>query len=134
MKYMFLVLALLFGNQAFAQVDPAKILLGTWDGHADINVGQERTLVISNLKSTGDNAWTGRGRFGATGQVDTEKPGGNMDISVSSKGGDIIVEFVGANGKAPVSVKLVGENKLEGTIDLIERGKVAKKRITFEKK
>ena len=118
------MLVCLLGTQVVAQVDPTKVLVGRWDGYAETNKAGERTLVITSLKPTGDGVWTGSGKFG----------GGEAEINVSSKGGDIVVEFVSANAKAPVVVKLIGENKLEGTIETLERKNVVKRKITFEKK
>src|SRR5262245_33018144 len=74
-KYIFVMLVLLLGTQAFAQVDPTKVLIGTWDGFGPVSRNQEWTLVITSLKPTGDGAWTGQGRFGHTGQIDTQKDG-----------------------------------------------------------
>jgi hypothetical protein len=52
-------------------------------------------------------------------------------MSVSSKDNDVFVEFVSGNAKNPVRLKLVGDNKLEGTIDL--GGRTGDRRIKFEK-
>ena len=117
---------------SFAQVDPTKALIGTWEGQVEITKNRERTLVINSVKPTGSGEWVARGRFGSSGQVETEK-GGGQEMNVSSKDNEIFIEFVGTQGKAPVRVKLVGDNKLEGTIEAFERGKVAPRRITFEK-
>lgn len=125
------VLALTFASNAHSQVDPEQGLIGTWQGHAETTKNQERTLVINSVKATGNGEWVGRGRFGQG--VDTEKAGGNMEITISSKNNEIYLEWTGNNGKAPVHVKLVGDNKLEGTIEAFERNRVAERRITFEK-
>ena len=94
---------------------------------------RERTLVITSVKASSSGEWVGRGRFGTTGQVDTEKAGGNTEINISSKNNEIYLEWVGANGKAPVRVKMVGDDKLEGTIGAFDRGRAVDRRITFEK-
>ena len=120
-------------TNALAQVDPEKALLGTWEGQADTQQNRERVLVINSVKATGNGEWVGRGRFGTAGQVDTEKAGGNTEISISSKNNEIYLEWVGAQGKAPVRVKMVNDNKLEGTIGAFDRGRAVDRRITFEK-
>ena len=80
-----------------------------------------------------DGEWVGRGRFGITGQVDTIKAGGNTEISVSSKNNEIYAEWVQKNGNT-VRVKMVGDNKLEGTIGFVDgRGSLQNRKITFEK-
>src|SRR6185295_9912793 len=109
------VLVLSFASNALSQVDPEKALIGTWQGHAETAKNQERTLVINSVKATGSGEWVGRGRFGQG--VDTDKGGGNTEINISSKNNELYLEWTGSNGKAPVHVKLVGDNKLEGTIE-----------------
>jgi len=124
---------LLIGGGAWAQVvDPTRALIGTWEGWADGIKHPEQTLVINSVKPTGSGEWVARGRFGLSGQVDREK-GGGQKLSVSSKDNEILIEFVTPQGKMPVRVKLVGDNKLEGTVEAFDRGKVAKRRINFEK-
>ena len=54
-------------------------------------------------------------------------------MNISSKDGVIHIEFIGGQGKAPVRLKLVGENKLEGTVNTFERGRAGDRRATFEK-
>ena len=88
--------------------------------------------MINSVKPTGSGEWVARGRFGLSGQVDSEK-GGGRKLSVSSKDNEILIEFVTLDGKMPVRVKLVGDNKLEGTVEGFDRGRVIKKRIAFEK-
>jgi len=129
----FFVIAFLLSvsNLALAQVDPTKVLIGTWEGQAEITKNRERTLVINSVKPTGDGEWVARGRIGTSTNVDTEK-GGGQEMSVSLKNNEIFIE-AGKDGKAPYHLKLVGDNKLEGTVEAFERGKVAPRRITFEK-
>jgi hypothetical protein len=52
---------------------------------------------------------------------------------VSSKDNEIYVEFIVATSRNPVKLKLIGENKLEGTINMVVRGRGADQRIKFEK-
>ena len=128
-KYIFAMLIFLLGTQVFAQVDPTKVLVGRWDGYQETSKARDRTLVITSLKPTGDGVWAGPGKFGIFGEDSYA-----TEINVSSKGADIVVEFVDANSKAPVVVKLIGENKLEGTIETLEFKNVVKRKISFEKK
>ena len=44
---------------------------------------------------------------------------GSQPMDVSLKGDDIIVKFTLVKAKNPVRLKLVGDNKLEGTINSI---------------
>jgi hypothetical protein len=131
----FLVFAVLLSAAAltFAQVDPTKALLGTWEGHASVMISStQRTLIINSVTPKGPGEWVARGRFGITGAV-KEGPGG-QEISVTSKDNDIFVEFVApGGGRIPVKLKLVGDKKLEGTMGLIERGRGVDRRITLEK-
>jgi len=118
----------------FAQIDPEKALVGVWEGQAEVPVYRERTLVVTSVKATGDHEWVGRGRYGVTGQVDTAKAGGNTEFNISSKNGEIYAEWVQKNGNVPIRVKMVGDNKLEGTIGFVTRtGHLENRRITFEK-
>jgi hypothetical protein len=122
------LLSPLFARLTFAQVDPEKALIGKWDGQAQTNQNRERTLVITSVKATGSGEWVGSGKFGPTGQE-----GNDTEINISSKNNEIYLEWVGAQGKAPVRVKMVGGDKLEGTIEAFDRGRVVPRGITFEK-
>jgi hypothetical protein len=105
------------GSSARAQLDPTKALVGKWEGHVEIPGNSERTLIIESVIPK-DGGWVAEGRFGST--------GGNLgrrSIEVSQQGGDIILEFVtGAKTPNPVRLKLVGERKLEGTINVVVGG------------
>ena len=99
---------------SFAQVDPAKALIGTWEGQIEITRGNNaRTLIINSVKAKGEGEWVARGRYNQPDLVSKES--GGTAMSVSSKDNDIYVEFVTGNAKSPVRLKLVGDNKLEGT-------------------
>jgi len=118
-----------FASLSFAQVDPEKTLIGTWNGLAEVPRNPERVLVINSVKATGNGEWVGSGRFGQS-----ETDASSTEISISPKDKEIYLEWVGTGGgKAPVHVKLIGDNKLEGTIETFERGRVSPHRITFEK-
>jgi len=122
--------------EGHAQVDPAKVLVEVWDGQAAV-MGQSRfTLVINNVKETGDGTWVGRGRFGFASMTDTEnRRGGNTELNITSKDGEILVSFITINAKTPINLKLIGENKLEGTIGVVQMGgSLRDRKIWFEKK
>ena len=60
-----------------------------------------------------DGGWGARARFGFK-EANVIRP--QRTIQVSQQGGDIILDFrAGAN---PVRLKLVGERKLEGTMNV----------------
>jgi len=109
---------------SFAQVDPTKALVGTWEGQIEIARGNNaRTLIINSVKAKGEGEWVARGRYNQPDLISKES--GGQAMSVSSKDNDVFVEFVSGNAKSPVRLKLVGDNKLEGT--------VSDRRIKFEK-
>ena len=75
-----------------------------------------------------------RGRYSVTGQVDKAKAGGNTEINISSKNNEIYAEWVQKNGNLPIRVKMLDDNKSEGTIGFVTRtGHLENRRITFEK-
>jgi hypothetical protein len=133
-RFFLIVVLLSAGSLTFAQVDPSKALIGTWDGQISASNapgGNQRTLMINSVQSKGENEWVALGRFGVTGQV-KESPGG-QEMSVSSKNNEIFIEFVAGQGKTPVRLKLAGDNKLQGTIGIFDRGRGVDGRITLEK-
>ena len=81
------------------------------------------------MKAKGEGEGAARGRYGFPDQ--TSKDGGGQAMSVSSKDNEIFVEFLSPGAKNPVRLKLVGDNKLEGTVDM--GGKIGNRRIKFEK-
>jgi hypothetical protein len=115
---------------SFAQVDPTKALIGRWEGQIEISSNSGRTLIINSVKAKGEGEWVARGRYSVAGQESKAETGGQA-MSVSSKDNDVFVEFVSGNAKNPVRLKLVGDNKLEGKIDL--GGGTGDRRIKFEK-
>jgi hypothetical protein len=57
-----------------------------------------------------------------------------VEINIAKKDNEIHLEYVGAGGgKAPYHLKMVGENKMEGTVEAFQRGRVTPARVTFEK-
>jgi hypothetical protein len=110
------VIATLLGlgsASAWAQVDPTKALVGTWVGHVELPRDAERVLVITSVTPKEGGGWVADGRFGFT----VEKAP-RREIEVSLQGSDIILEFV-AGQNNPVRLKLVGENRLEGTLNIV---------------
>ena len=100
-------------SPAGAQPDPAKLLIGTWVGNAELPRDSERVLIISSVTPKDGGGWVADGRFGFT----VEKTEARQ-IEVSLQGSDIILEFV-AGQNNPVRLKLVGENRLEGTLNIV---------------
>jgi len=116
-SYLFVIQILigLGGSLAWAQVDPGKVLVGTWIGHVELPRDSERALVIRSVKPKDGGGWIADGRYGLT----VEKMG-RREIEVSLQGSDIILEFVTSEKTPnPVRLKLVGENRLEGTLSIV---------------
>ncbi len=69
---------LLIIANTFAQVDPAKVLVGTWEGQveATLSSGNQRVLIINSVKKTSDTEWVARGSFNLPDLVNTEDRGG----------------------------------------------------------
>jgi len=117
---------------SFAQVDPTKALIGRWEGQIEISGNSARTLMINSVKAKGEGEWVARGRYAIAG-MESEKTTGGNEMSVSSKDNDVFVEFVAGGSKNPVRLKLVGDNKLEGTINMVGEGQASDRRIRLEK-
>jgi hypothetical protein len=112
----------------FAQVDPTKALVGTWEGWVEGVPNAERALVIRSVKAKEGGGWTADGRYGYT----TAKMG-RSEIDISQQGNDIVLEFLSGE-KNPVKLKLIGDNKLEGTANFVITGRTTNRGIKFEKK
>ena len=115
---------------SFAQVDPTKVLIGTWEGQVQISKQMGRTLQINSVKAKGEGEWVARGRYAIEG-MESDKTTGGSEMSVTSKDNEIYVEFTTGNSRNPVKLKLVGENKLEGTTDF--GGKIRERKTVLEK-
>jgi len=124
-----LVPVLWAGGLTLAQVDPTKVLIGTWEGQAETLKGYDQILIINSVKAKGDGEWVARGRFGPRALTSTG-PGG-QEMAVTSKNNEIYIEFL-AKGKDPVRLKLVNDNRLEGTINIILK-RAIDRRIWLEK-
>jgi hypothetical protein len=111
-----------------AQTDPTKALVGTWEGWVEGMPNPERVLVIRSVKAKEGGGWTGDGRYGFT----VEKMG-RSPIDISLQGSDLMLEFTSGE-KNPVKLKLVGENKLEGTANFVVVGRTTNRVIKLEKK
>ena len=111
--FLFQILIGLGGSSAWAQLDPTKALVGTWEGWVRVPPYREFTLIIESVTPQ-DGGWVARGRFGFK-EANVIRP--PRPIPVSQQGGDIIVEF--RAGQNPVRLKLVGERKLEGTMNVV---------------
>lgn len=114
----------------FAQVDPTKVLVGRWEGQVQVASQMGRTLTINSVKAKGEGEWVARGYYNIAGMESKETTGGR-EMSVSSKDNEIYIEFVTGNANNPVKLKLIGENKLEGTTDF--GGKVRERKTVLEK-
>jgi hypothetical protein len=114
---------------SFAQVDPTKVLVGKWEGQAEISKNRERTLIINSVEPSGNGEWVARGRMGLSWRLDEEKEGDGK-IKVFTKDNEIHLDLP---GRTNAQLKLIGENKLQGTLEAFERGKVSPRRISFEK-
>jgi len=113
-----------FARLTFAQVDPEKALIGKWAGQTEGGKNRERTLVINSVKATGSGEWVG----------DASSDSGNIEISISKKDNETYLEYVGASSaKSAYHLKMVGDNKLEGTIDIAQGRRTERTRVTFEK-
>ena len=125
--FLFQILIGLGGSLAWAQLDPAKVLVGPWEGSIQAPPHREFTLIIESVTPK-EGGWVARGRFGLKdGNVRPPLP-----IPVSQQGGDIILEFRAREN--PVRLKLVGERKLEGTINVVgAMGKTRNQPFKFEK-
>ena len=109
----FLIPTGLGGSSAWAQLDPTKALVGTWEGWVRVPPYREFTLIIESVTPQ-DGGWVARGRYGLK-EANVIRP--PRTIPVAQQGGDIIVEF--RSGANPVRLKLVGERKLEGTMNVV---------------
>jgi len=127
----FLVILLLLsaGALTLAQVDPTKVLLGRWEGQVETTKGSDMILIINSVKAIGEDEWVARGRFGPRGSVSTA-PGG-QEMTVKSKGNELSIHFI-TKDKNPVRLKLVNDNKLEGTMNIILKSAVDR-RVWLEK-
>ncbi|MBF8254362.1 MAG: hypothetical protein HW373_1057, partial [Deltaproteobacteria bacterium] len=118
-----------FWGGAWAQVaDPTKALIGTWEGTVAVYTGaNERTLIIESVKPNAEGGWIAQGRYGITRQTL-----GRQTYDVSIKDNEIIVEFV-TGAKSPGRLKLIGDSKLEGTLNIVTKAGAPNRTFKLEK-
>ena len=124
-----LVLVFSAGALTLAQVDPTKVLIGTWEGQAETLKGYDQILIINSVEPKGEGEWVARGRFGPRDSTSTG-PGG-QEMGIRAKDNEIFIEFA-AKGNNPVRLKLVNDNRLEGTINIVLK-RAVDRRIWLEK-
>jgi len=128
-RWFFVLVLVLSDAFALAQSDPTKVLIGTWQGQAETQKGYDQILIINSVKATGEGEWVARGRVGPRDSTNTG-PGG-QEMAVRAKDNELYIEFE-AKGKNPVRLKLVNENRLEGTINIILK-RAVDRRIWLDK-
>jgi len=122
------ILLLSNATYSFAQVDPTKALVGNWEGQVETQSNNQRSLFIRSVEPAESGEWIAVGRIGPT-RGDAEKEGG-VKMKVYSKDNDIYIDYP---GKSEARLKLVGVDKLAGTIEAVDRGKTGPRRVMFEK-
>jgi hypothetical protein len=119
---------ILLGTLALAQVDPAKVLVGRWEGSVEVNRNQERALIINSV-SQKDGGWVAEGRFAVP-----PRKGSVVTIDVSSQDGKLVLEFeAGGQMRNPWRLTLVGDNQLEGTANFVRGRGTVDRATTFKK-
>jgi len=84
--------------------------------------------VIKSVKAKEEGGWVAEGTYGITG-----KRLGRTTYEVSLQDGEIILTFV-TGAKAPGRLKLVGNSKLEGYINVVgDGGRNSNRSLKLEK-
>ena len=129
-----LLLALLVGAPAEADLDLAKALVGRWEGEVQVlGVGTrenpQRTLIIGAVTQQ-DGKWSATGRWGITG-----KGLARVLIEVDASGARPRLRFV-TDVNATVRVELLDDRHLVGTFTRREVGGTlgSDRALTLEKK
>jgi len=117
------------GAFTLAQVDPSKVLIGRWEGQAETQKGYDQILIINSVQAKGEGEWIARGRFGPRDSINTAP--GEREMAVRTKDNEIFIEFA-AKGNNPVRLKLVNDNRLEGTINIVLK-RAVDRRIWLDK-
>jgi hypothetical protein len=86
----------------------------------------ERTIIIESIKPN-PGGWTAQGRYGITG----EKLG-RQSYDISLQDNDLIIQFV-TGAKSPARPKLVGDDKLEGTLNIVTKAGSPNRTFKLEK-
>ena len=113
---------------AWAQLDPEKVLVGTWEGVVDGVRDNGRTIIIRSVKPT-DNGWEAQGFYATSA---SKGKGQGMTFEVSRQGEDIIVQFV-TSQKNPGKLKLLDERHMEGTMNFVVTGRTTNRALKLEK-
>lgn len=106
------VLALLTGSIAGGQTDPAKALVGKWEGEVDLRgMGGDpnRTLIIESVSENGGKLIV-TGRYGITG-----KGLGRVQAEVDTTGRWPSFRFV-TSANSTVRLNLMDEGSMTGTV------------------
>jgi hypothetical protein len=100
---------------AVAQVDVAKVLVGTWKGELQqrTNKGADPTvvLIIKSVKQE-DGKWVASARVGAT-----EEKTGSVNLEIDTTGSKPVVRWTGGSG-AVYNLSLLDDKNLVGTATL----------------
>ena len=113
---------------AWAELDPEKVLVGTWEGTVELPRDNGRTIIIQSVKSS-ENGWVGEGFFATS---ESKGKGQRMTFDISRQGDDIIVQFV-TNQKNPGKLKLLDERHMEGTMNFVVIGRTTNRLLKLEK-
>lgn len=100
-----------------AEDDLVQKLVGTWEGVSLTSRNEQRTLRIESVKREGDQ-WIGQGRWGQTGNK-----GNEVQLNITVTGNDVQVRFRGGSDNVPISLKLTGDNELNGTMEVRAKGR-----------
>lgn len=101
--------------------DLAKKLVGRWEGVVDVKQDRGRTLVIQSIKNDGDQ-WSAEARYGTTG-------GGlaRVKAKVVASGDEIALQFV-SSANNPVTLQLINDKELNGTLTVFASSQTGSKR------
>lgn len=102
-------------SMAWAQLDPEKILPGTWEGVVDGTRDNGRTIIIRSIKATDNGGWEAQGFYATSA---SKGRGARMTFEVSRDGEDVIVQFV-TSQKTPGKLKLLDDRHMEGTMNFV---------------
>ena len=111
-----------------AQIDPANVLIGTWEGTVDGVRDNGRTVIIRSIKRT-ENGWEAQGFYATSA---SKGRGERMTFEVSRQDDDVVVEFV-TSQKNPGKLKLMDERHMEGTMNFVLAGRTTNRLIKLEK-
>lgn len=129
LRVMLTALFLIAGcSTAWAQLDPEKALIGTWEGTVATAGDNGRTIIIRSVKPS-ESGWIAEGFYATSA---SKGKGSRMTFEVSRQGNDIIVEFV-TSQKNPGKLKLLSEQRMEGTLNFVVTGRTTNRALILEK-